>query len=385
MSVIAGDPGHLVRALQCDPDELISRERFGNYVGESLRLAIDGRAQARIERTTVVDLDRVGNDFVLTDARNRRYRAHTVVLALGNARPTDNFLPRELRESTRYFGDPWRTETSELPPGDMLCIGSGLTAMDRVAAHSYARRPGTAFTLARHGYLPAREVPAIRACNYRELSIDERSPLSLLRSVRAAMRDRIAVGGDWREIAEALRQPSQRIWLGWTNAQRRQFLERLAPLWGSLRYRVPPATEEAVTALRRAGRYVPLQGEIVGATDEADGIRIDYSSRGARRRLRVASVVNCTGPNGDLAFNTDPLVRALLRRNLIRRDPLGLGIDATPYGEAIDGEGFIDERLLALGPLLRGALYESTAVPEIVEQARAIAQRVARNREEWVA
>ncbi len=367
MSVIAGDPGHLVRALQCDLDELIPRERFGNYVSESLRLAIDGRAQAHIERTAVVDLDRVGNDFVLTDARNRRYRAHTVVLALGNARPADHFLPRELRA------------------GDMLCIGGGLTAMDRVAAHSYARRPGTAFTLARHGYLPAREVPAIRACNYRELNIDGRSPLSLLRSVRAAMRDRISVGGDWREIAESLRQPSQRIWLGWTNAQRRQFLERLAPLWGSLRYRVPPATEEAVTALRRAGRYVPLQGEIVGATDEADGIRIDYSSRGERRRLRVASVVNCTGPNGDLAFNTDPLVRALLRRNLIRRDPLGLGIDATPYGEAIDGEGFIDERLLALGPLLRGALYESTAVPEIVEQARAIAQRVARNREEWVA
>ncbi|MGC8485560.1 MAG: FAD/NAD(P)-binding protein [Candidatus Baltobacteraceae bacterium] len=385
MSVVAGDSGHLVRALQCDPDALVSRERFGDYVGASLRFVTEERAQIRIERTAIVDLERGRNDFLLTDSRGRRTRAHTVVLALGNAKPADDFLPRELRESTRYFGDPWRTETSELPAGDMLCIGSGLTAMDRVAAFQYVQRRGTAFTLARHGYLPAREAPGVRACNYRDLNIDERSPLSLLRSVRAAMRDRITVGGDWREVAEALRQPSQRIWRGWTNAQRRHFLKRLAPLWGALRYRVPPATEDAVIALRRAGRYVPLRGEIVGATEESDGIRIDYCSRGERGLIRVASVVNCTGPNGDLAFNADPLVRSLLRRGLIRRDPLGLGLDATQYGEAIDAEGLIDERLLALGPLLRGILYESTAVPEIVEQARTIAQRVARDREEWVA
>ena len=385
MSVVAGDPGHLVRTLRCDPNALLPRKRFGDYVRESLRIAIDGRMQVRVERTAVVDLDRAGDGFILTDARNRRYRAHTVVLALGNARPADNFLPRELLESARYFGDPWRTETNELPTGDMLCIGRGLTAMDRVAAYSYAEHRGTAFTLARHAYLPAREVPAIRACNYRALNIDERSPLSLMRSVRAAMRDNIAAGGDWREVAEALRQPSQRIWLGWTSAQRRQFLERLAPLWGSLRYRVPAATEDAVIALRRAGRYVPIQGEIVAASDEADGIRIAYRSGSEQRSLIVASVVNCTGPNGDLALNPDPLVRALLRRGIIRRDSLGLGIDATPYGEAIDDEGLIDERLLALGPMLRGVLYESTAVPEIVEQARAIAERIARNREEWVA
>ena len=138
-------------------------------------------------------------------------------------------------------------------------------------------------------------------------------------------------------------------------------------------------------ALRNSGRYIPLQGEIVAAVDEEESIGIEYSSRGERRRLYVASVVNCTGPNGDLGSNPNPLIRALLRRGLIRRDPLALGIDATPYGEAIDADGLIDERLLALGPMLRGVLYESTAVPEIVEQAREIARRIAREREEWVA
>ena len=385
MSLVADDPGHLVRALRCEPDALVTRESFGEYVGKTLRAAIHERPQMRLERAAIVDIERKGRGFVLLDSRGLRYHAHTVVLALGNANPADDLLPRKLRESERYFGDPWRTRTDDLPAGDMLCIGSGLTAMDRVAAFGSTMRTGTIYTLARHAYLPARELPEVRACDYRELEIDERSPLSLARSVRSAMQRRIAAGGDWREVAESLRKPSQRIWLGWSTAQRCLFLDRLASLWGSLRYRVPPATEEAVMALRNSGRYIPLQGEIVAAVDEEEGIGIEYSSRGERRRLSVASVVNCTGPNGDLGSNPNPLIRALLRRGLIRRDPLALGIDATPYGEAIDADGLIDERLLALGPMLRGVLYESTAVPEIVEQAREIARRIAREREEWVA
>ncbi len=385
MSLVADDSAHLVRALRCDPDALVTRESFGEYVGKTLRAAIDERPQMRLERAAILDIERKGRGFVLLDSRGLRYQAHTVVLALGNANPADDLLPRELRESSRYFGDPWRTRTDDLPAGDMLCIGNGLTAMDHVAAFSSTMRKGTIYTLARHGYLPARELPEVRACDYRELEIDERSPLSLVRSVRSAMRRHISAGGDWREVAEALRQPSPRIWLGWSTAQRRQFLERVSSLWGSLRYRVPPATDDAVAALRKTGGYVPLQGEIVAAADEEGGIRIDYRIHGERRQLRVASVVNCTGPNGDLGSNPNPLLRALLRRGLIRRDPLALGIDATPYGEAIDADGLIDERLLALGPMLRGILFESTAVPEIVEQAREIAQRVAREREECVA
>ena len=385
MSIIAGDTEHLVRSLHCSPETFVTREQFGEYVGSTFHEDTFGRANIATERAAVVDLERRHGDFILEDDRGARYRARSVVLAMGNAKPADDFLPRELRASKRYVGDPWRTPTSELPEGDVLCIGSGLTAIDHVAAHAHARRSGTAFTIARHGFLPARESAEIRTCRYAELELDDSSPHALLRSVRSAMRRRIAQGGDWREIAEALRRPSQRIWLGWTTAQRRQFIEHLASLWGSLRYRVPPATDDAVAELRASGRYVSLQGAIVGASDEREGILIEYRTRGELRRLQVASVVNCTGPNGDLSSNPDRLIRALLERGLIRPDALHLGLDATRYGEAIDSEGLADERLLAIGPLLRGILYETTAVPEIAEQALAIAHRVARENEACVA
>ncbi len=385
MSVVADDAGHLARSLRCAPGTFITRERFGEYVGETLRAAAFGRANVAIERSSVVDIERTRGGFLLCDDRGVRYRARSVVLAMGNARPADEFLPSELRSSARYVGDPWRVPIAEIPDGDMLCIGNGLTAIDHVAARALANRSGTTFTIARHGFLPARERSEIRALRYEELGLDERTPLGMFRSLREAMQRCVAMGGDWREVAEAIRRPSQRIWIGWTIAQRRQFLDHLAPLWGSLRYRVPPATDDAVAALRAAGRYVPLRGEIVAASEERDALIVDYRVDGEIHRLRVAMVLNCTGPNGELRSNPDPLLRSMLERGLIRPDATRLGLDATMQGEAIDREGLADERLLAIGPLLRGVLYETTAVPEIAEQARAIAQRIACDLEACVA
>ncbi len=385
MSVIADDAGHLVRSVRCAPDTFITRERFGEYISETLHAAAFGRANIAIERSLVVDVERSRGGFLLCDDRGLRYRARNIVLAMGNARPADDFLPTELRLSTRYLGDPWRIPIAEIPDGDLLCIGSGLTAIDHVAARARTNRRGTVFTIARHAFLPARERAGIRTPRYEELGLDERTPLGMFRSLCEAMQRCVAAGGDWREVAEAIRRPSQRIWIGWTIAQRRQFLDHLAPLWGSLRYRVPPATDDAVAALRAAGRYVPLRGEIVAASEERDALIVDYSVDGVLRRLRVATVLNCTGPNGDVRSNPDPLLRSMLERGLIRPDALHLGLDATLQGEAIDREGVADERLLAIGPLLRGVLYETTAVPEIAEQARAIAGRIACDLEACVA
>jgi len=385
MSCIAGDPEHLVRTLQCRPDEFLTRARFGAYVTETLRTETARTSNVVIERRTVVDIERRNADFVLEDDRGTRFRARNVVLAVGNAKPPEAFLPTAVRNSKRYFGDPWRTPTSALPHGDMLCIGNGLTAIDRVAAYAASSQSGTAYTIGRHRFLPAREDAEARACNYAPLCLDERSPLNMLRSVRSAMQQRVAQGGDWREVAEALRRPSQRIWQSWTLVQRRQFVEHLASLWGSLRYRVPPLTDDAVATLRASGRYIALHGTLVDASEVDNGILIAFRAGGELRSLRVASVVNCTGPNGDLRSDSNPLLRALLARGLIRPDALHLGIDATPYGEAIDSEGLADERLFVLGPPLRGVLYETTAVPEIAEQARAIARRVACRRESCVA
>jgi len=84
----------------------------------------------------------------------------------------------------------------------------------------------------------------------------------------------------------------------------------------------------------------------------------------------------CTGP-GPLSTSGQPLLQGLLQRGLVRLDPLGLGLDALPDGGLVDPSGAPARNLFALGPLLKGVRWETTAIPEIRVQALALARRVA--------
>jgi uncharacterized NAD(P)/FAD-binding protein YdhS len=59
-----------------------------------------------------------------------------------------------------------------------------------------------------------------------------------------------------------------------------------------------------------------------------------------------------------------------------RRGPAGLGLDVDSRGRVIDTVGSTVPWLWSIGALRRGVLYETTAVPELREQAREIAQEI---------
>ena len=54
--------------------------------------------------------------------------------------------------------------------------------------------------------------------------------------------------------------------------------------------------------------------------------------------------------------------------------PLGLGLAVDGDGRLLDRAGEPSDALWAIGPLRRGALLETTAIPEIRQQAAALAQ-----------
>jgi uncharacterized NAD(P)/FAD-binding protein YdhS len=57
----------------------------------------------------------------------------------------------------------------------------------------------------------------------------------------------------------------------------------------------------------------------------------------------------------------------------VRPDPLGLGIETLPDGRVLAADGTPTPGLYAIGPLLKGVLWETTAIPEIRVQAHALA------------
>jgi uncharacterized NAD(P)/FAD-binding protein YdhS len=65
-----------------------------------------------------------------------------------------------------------------------------------------------------------------------------------------------------------------------------------------------------------------------------------------------------------------------LDKRLFLRHAARLGIDATPHGAIVNSAGVPSDAIYTLGPPLRGLWYETTAVPEIREQAAALARRI---------
>ena len=86
-------------------------------------------------------------------------------------------------------------------------------------------------------------------------------------------------------------------------------------------------------------------------------------------------MVNCTGPVGTPA--KDPLLAALTRTGLVRPGPSGMGIDTADDGRVL---GVLPPTIpfYAIGTLRRGNLWETTAMPEIREQAYDVARSVVR-------
>jgi uncharacterized NAD(P)/FAD-binding protein YdhS len=107
--------------------------------------------------------------------------------------------------------------------------------------------------------------------------------------------------------------------------------------------------------------------------DEIEAI-LQYRGDPQRRARRFDAVINCSGPTGDVAQSTDPLLKDLLKQGLAVPAALGLGLAVDLKSRLIDGRMLAHSRLFAIGPLTRSLFWEASAVPDLREHAVAIAR-----------
>jgi uncharacterized NAD(P)/FAD-binding protein YdhS len=123
----------------------------------------------------------------------------------------------------------------------------------------------------------------------------------------------------------------------------------------------------------------------VELVDDALQLTLAPSPTGEAQTLSADLVIQTTGLDTDVRRTNDRLVSQLLTNAHILPDPLGLGVLASPDGHLRHGnrqhdsqhqDGSYWPHLFALGSLLRGTLWESTAMPEIRQQARHLADQL---------
>jgi hydroxyacylglutathione hydrolase len=70
-----------------------------------------------------------------------------------------------------------------------------------------------------------------------------------------------------------------------------------------------------------------------------------------------------------------------VKQGSVRSNDLGIGFDTDDVGTVIDRRGEPVPGIYAIGPLRDGGLFETTAVPEIGQQARALGTEITGNAE----
>lgn len=361
MSALESEALDLVRYAGCAPDELVERRLYGAYLRDVLRRARETHPGITVVTADVHDIVPASGGYHIL-GESVAIDARSVVLATGTPPPSRRALPAT---GPTIYQNPWKVPNAELS-GDVAVVGSGLTALDTIAALAENPRIGTVWVISRSGRLPLEERPELRAAAPEALALDAASPLRLLRTLRrAAARDTY----DWRSVVDAIRRSTPAIWSAWTPRQRRQFLRHAAPMWSIHRFRAPSATLERARTLEAQGRLRFWRGTIDRVEVETQ-LGLFLSDGG---HISVDAAVNATGPSFTEAFHTQPLLRTLRARRAIAPDELGLGI-------AIDGDlralGTYPG-LFVIGPATRSRWYEATAIPEIRRQADRLAAYVA--------
>ena len=195
-------------------------------------------------------------------------------------------------------------------------------------------------------------------------------PEGNLRGLFRWIRRRAAEVG-WRAAIDSLRPHSHPLWQGLDGEQQRRFLRHARPWWDVHRHRIAPEVARLIAQLVGEGRLDIVAGRIISARPSDSGLQVDYRRRGASQpqSAAFAYAFNCTGPLHSIARSRDPLLRSLLDSGQVRPDHLGIGLE-------VDDRARAGQRLWALGPLTKGRYWEIIAVPDIREQAAAIADDI---------
>lgn len=392
MSAFPDDPEHFLRfARERDPrvaeGTFARRSLYGEYLAWVLQ-----EAQASCPRSTrfrhqvapAVGLQVAsdGGVRVLLEGSGA-LRSDRVVLAAGSYPPADPPVPDRavFAGDPRYVRDPWVPGSLDGvdPDRPVLLVGTGLTMLDIALELRGRGQRAPIHALSRRGLLPrphrSPASPPLPVELGAALLAGPRTARGYLRGVRRCVAD--CAGTDWRDVLASIRPVTPALWQALPHGEKARFLRHLQPYWEVHRHRAAPEISAAMRDMVRSGALRVIAGRLLRLQPAPDALVASFRRRGlaVAEEVGVGAVVNCTGPNSNLATLDEPLVHSLLRQGLLTADPLGLGVRTAPDYALLDRDGRASPVLFYIGPMLRAVHWESTAVPELrVHAARLAAQ-----------
>jgi uncharacterized NAD(P)/FAD-binding protein YdhS len=374
----------------------LPRSVYGQYLGSVLERTLGEKGRERFQwiQDEALSMQRRRDGLALQrkNLASAELLARAVVLATGNFPPGAPRIPglavshsaggglgRSLGSplsSSLYVQFAWSAHALENLPrdGSVLLLGSGLTSIDMIMALKSKAFRGTIHVLSREGLIPSRHQPI----QPWPLFWNENSPRTvrgLVRLIREQVDIAAEQGIDWRSVVDSLRAVTPQIWQSLPVSEQRRFLRHARAYWDVHRHRLAPEISDIFSDMEAEGQIRFHTGRVTRYAEDENLAEVVYQERGSdtTKRLHAHRVINCTGSETDSRRIDDSLITSLFAQGLAHPDALFLGLDVDAQGALIDYEGKSSRVLFTIGPTRKGQLWETTAVPEIRQQAEQLA------------
>jgi uncharacterized NAD(P)/FAD-binding protein YdhS len=367
------------------PDDFVSRRMFGDYLKNRLLKTAESNKrltflQDEISEAKPSETDAEG--YVCKTKSGTEINCSHLVLACGNLLPAAPAAATpDILSHPAYEANPWNYSTFDKLKGDdnIVLIGSGLTMSDLVAELISRGHRGNILSVSPHGFLPAQHQPPQPVWpGFGDELLNAKTLDAQIRIFRKQLHAAAEMNIGWTAVTDSLRPWLQRLWLESDDEWRSNFIQHVRHIWGVARHRLPPATADVLFSAIDNNQLSVVAGRIKAMKPEGNEMQITWIPRGTNKlqTITAAKVINCTGPSSRWAEQGPELIKQLFADRKIAYDRSGLGLNALSGGELLNTEGQVQPRMFAIGPMIRGVLWEITAIPEIRAQAAALAAKL---------
>jgi uncharacterized NAD(P)/FAD-binding protein YdhS len=401
MSCFPDEPEHFLNWLsqkepynQLDRNLLATifapRELYGTYLHETWLSVLQSYTPSHLkiihQKVTDITYFSEKQQYQIETLDKQHFNTDYVVLATGNELPKNPVITNSsFFQNSQYFQNPWVKESTEKAENleSILLIGNGLTMIDVVLGLQENNFQGKIYSLSPNGFqiLPHRHngVPYLQM-------LPELSPPYSISKLFSIFRKHITFvrqfGISAEPVIDSVRGISQKIWQELSLLDKQIFMRHARHLWGVARHRLPTYIHDKIQELQRNQHLQIIKGKLLNLEEEQPlKIKVSYWDKKNKKEnyIWVNRVINCTGPNTDISQSNNSLIYNLYQKGLIQNDQLRLGILTDTHGCIYQKNNILHQHFFAIGNLLKGLLWESTAVPELRVQAKNLAQFMLEN------
>ena len=383
MSAYPDDAGHFLKWLQANdyfpnPANYYPRKIYGDYIASQFDEVKD---KITVVSSAAIDLKIDNEDTIIDLANGEKITAQFVTLALGNFAPLTSDAQKALFQlKDQVIHNPWadlERVNNIYKEAEVLIIGTGLTMVDIALTLFNNGHQGKVTAISRHGKLPESHIKNKPAY---ELELPKENTVrSLFRYVRNEITRAEKNGLPWQSVFDSLRPHTSRLWQGLSRADKKRFMRHVRVWWDTRRHRISEITYEKLLSKKLDNKLFIRAARISLINPLQDKFEVVFKPRGSKTPVVTRNydyIINCVTPETNLEQVQDPLVQNLLAKEIIRNGTLRMGLKVNNEGAVIGKADFALPNIFALGPIQKGELWETIAVPELRVQAKNLATKI---------